>query len=333
MPLFGPPDVGKLADKRDVKGLVKALGYRKDAKVRQAAAGALGEIGDALAVAPLIAALKDSTNVCFAALDALGQIGAPAVEPVIAALADDDRDLRRYARGALKRIGVPAVDRLIAAFPYGDASMREAVANALGEIGDPLAIPTLFDALDDRSREVRRDAAKALGKIGDPRGVEQLIAAVKDEASIVRQFAAYALAMIRDPRAVKPLVAALNDGDLSVRRAATEALDQLDWVPGQSQAAAVYWIEKRQWAKCASIGAPAVDPLIAALSDTRVRMRRAAAKALVGMHKSGKLSNAHHSTLKAAVWRLGGHHVVSSSDRDYFGEDPDYRYHKDTFSL
>ena len=332
MDLFGPPDVGKLKAKHDVKGLIKALCYRKDANVRQAAAGALGEIGDALAVAPLIAALKDSTYVRLAALDALGQIGAPAVEPVIAALTDEDRDLRHYASVALKRIGVPAVERLIAAFPYGDASMREAVAAALGEIGDPLAIPTLLDALDDRSRQVRWNAANALGKIGDPRAVEPLIAALEDEASVVRQFAAYALAKIRDPRAVKPLVASLKDGDLSVRRAATEALDQLDWKPSRSQAGAAYWIEKRQWDECVRIGAPAVKPLIATLSDTRVSMRRAAAKALVSMRKSGKLSNAHHSTLKAAVWRLGGHHADSSSDRDYFG-DPDYRYHKDSFSL
>jgi len=31
MPLFGPPNVEKLKAKRDVKGLIKALGYQKGA--------------------------------------------------------------------------------------------------------------------------------------------------------------------------------------------------------------------------------------------------------------------------------------------------------------
>ena len=34
MPLFGPPDVNKLAAKRDLRGLIKALGYQQDVGVR-----------------------------------------------------------------------------------------------------------------------------------------------------------------------------------------------------------------------------------------------------------------------------------------------------------
>ena len=60
MPLFGPPNVEKLKAKRDVKGLIKALGYQEDDEIRSRAAAALGEIGDTRAVEPLIAALKDS---------------------------------------------------------------------------------------------------------------------------------------------------------------------------------------------------------------------------------------------------------------------------------
>ena len=37
MGLFGPPDVARLEARRDVKGLVKALRYKKDMKVREAA--------------------------------------------------------------------------------------------------------------------------------------------------------------------------------------------------------------------------------------------------------------------------------------------------------
>ncbi len=54
MPLFGPPNVAKLEAKRDAPGLIKALGSQKDGPVRKAAAGALGQIGDARPVEPLI---------------------------------------------------------------------------------------------------------------------------------------------------------------------------------------------------------------------------------------------------------------------------------------
>ena len=44
MPLLGPPDVEKLKAKKDVKGLIKALRYEKDVKVRYSAAVALGQL-------------------------------------------------------------------------------------------------------------------------------------------------------------------------------------------------------------------------------------------------------------------------------------------------
>lgn len=57
--LFGSPDVEKLTSKRDLKGLIKALGYKRDADVRRAAAQALPKIGDSRAVGALTATLED----------------------------------------------------------------------------------------------------------------------------------------------------------------------------------------------------------------------------------------------------------------------------------
>ena len=59
MPFFGPPNVDKLKKSRNIKGLVRALRYKKDDGIRSDAARALAEIGDLQAVEPLIAALKD----------------------------------------------------------------------------------------------------------------------------------------------------------------------------------------------------------------------------------------------------------------------------------
>jgi len=108
MSIFGPPNIEKMKTRRDVNGLIKALGYQKgdsfDARsIRRDAARALGELEDPRAVEPLIAALKDeSFSVRKAAAEALGKIGdTRAVEPLSAALKDKDSDVRKAAAEAL----------------------------------------------------------------------------------------------------------------------------------------------------------------------------------------------------------------------------------------
>ncbi len=54
-------NVKKLAAKKDIKGLTKALQH-KDRLVRTNAAEALGKIGDNRAVEPLIEALKNGSR-------------------------------------------------------------------------------------------------------------------------------------------------------------------------------------------------------------------------------------------------------------------------------
>src|ERR1035438_7343814 len=99
MGLFGPPNVPILESKHDVKGLIKALRYRKDSRERSDAAWYLREVGDARAIEPLIVALSDSDRrVRSSAARSLGQFGdARAIEPLIAALTDSDWDVRKNA--------------------------------------------------------------------------------------------------------------------------------------------------------------------------------------------------------------------------------------------
>ena len=106
MGLFGPPNVEKMAAKRDVKGLAKALNYRKDIGIQCHAARELGEIGDARAVKALVDALNNPERLCNEAAETLVQIGAPAIQPLIAALTDTFRC--KNAAQALAKIGAPA---------------------------------------------------------------------------------------------------------------------------------------------------------------------------------------------------------------------------------
>ena len=113
MGIFGPPNIEKLKARQDIKGLIKALGYKKDGTIRQAAAEALVRIG-APAVEPLTAAVGDSDkDVRCAAVQALGRIGGDGAERRLArALGDSEKDVRQTAIDFLVQIGAPAVEPL-----------------------------------------------------------------------------------------------------------------------------------------------------------------------------------------------------------------------------
>ncbi|MFZ8842411.1 HEAT repeat domain-containing protein, partial [Thermoflexus sp.] len=198
--------------------------------VRQAAAWALGQIGDPQTTPALIQALQDEEWwVCRAAARALGQIGPPAVPALIQALRDEDRDVRWMAAWALGEIGDPqATPALTEALKDKESLVCWMAAWALGKIGVP-ALPALLEALQDKDEEweVRYAAALALGQIGDPQATPALIQALRDENLVVRWAAAEALRKIGDPQALPALLEALKDEDEGVRRAAAEALGQI----------------------------------------------------------------------------------------------------------
>ncbi|MGA7075782.1 MAG: HEAT repeat domain-containing protein [Halobacteriota archaeon] len=104
---FGTQDVQEMKEKRDVDGLIKALGYKKDSGVRRDAAEALGEVGDSRAVEPLVWALNDEDSLVRRdAAGTLKKIGdSRAVEPLIRALNDEDTYVRRDAEEALDKLG------------------------------------------------------------------------------------------------------------------------------------------------------------------------------------------------------------------------------------
>ena len=181
---------------RRVSTLIQAL-QDPDAKVRQRAAYALGDIRTETAVRGLIQALQDA-----------------------------DADVRRSVAYALGKIGTEtAVPALIQALQHSDAVVRRSAAYALGKIGTETAVRALIQALQDPDAWVRRSVADALGKIGTERAVRGLIQAFQDSDPQVRRNVADALGKIGTETAVRALIQALQDPNAQVLRQSSEGID------------------------------------------------------------------------------------------------------------
>jgi HEAT repeat protein len=194
-------DIEEMKRKKDVEGLIKAL-KDKNSNVRKKAEAALVEIGKP-AVKPLIEALKEENFLVLdCAVEALGKIGdAKAVKPlieVIYRIMDPSLKFNIYgfdmvltkAAEALGKIGEPAVKPLIEALKHERTKWY--AAEALVKIGDARAVKPLLQAL----KFYITDAPRMLAKIGKP-AVIPLMQALKDKDEDVRKAAEAALKKIR----------------------------------------------------------------------------------------------------------------------------------------
>ncbi|MHB8958933.1 MAG: HEAT repeat domain-containing protein [Candidatus Limnocylindrales bacterium] len=196
------------------------------------------------------------------------------------------------AARALGEIGDPtAVAPLVASLTDRDGMVRQAAARSLGKIGDARAVEPLIAAL--RDGWVRSEAVESLGQIGHPAAVGPVVAALDDSNPDVRIAAVRSLGRLHDARAVAPLIAALKDTDRDMRTEAINSLGELEALGDARVVAALIamlrdepTVRDPQTTPAGSFaprealgkaGTPAVEPLIAALGDANVLVRRAAA--------------------------------------------------------
>lgn len=260
MSLFGPPDVKKLKEKGDVKGLIKAIGYDKgDGRVSSEAADALSEINNPWMMELLINALNDSNpRVRESVASSLGNMrNSRAVEPLIVALNDSDSKVCASAAKSLGKLGdLKAVDPLIVTLQSSTSkNVRSNAAEALGKLKNPKSIESLTVTLKDLNLNVRRSAYMALIKMGWVPGndeitvyaygiawipqerdnefviganeVEALISSIRSNEGWYRRDAAEKLSKITDLNAVEQLIGALEDSDILVCRSAADALGNI----------------------------------------------------------------------------------------------------------
>ncbi len=255
MGLFGPPNVEKLRSAGNIGGLIKALGYKKDRGVVEAASSALVELMPA-SIEPLIQSLDDKDEaVSVGAAETLVKIGEPAVKALIAGLTNGA--IRKKCINVLNRMGESAVKMAVdqsASWLSNDKIDDKAAVEVLTEIGSP-AVDQLISLLkEQRTNEIVRDdnamfiiktfnmektpnysdlfqkgmdflkkgfklrglIAGALGEIGASQAVDPLIITLNEEDQFERWIAAGSLFTIGSQRALESLNSNLTDDDLLI---------------------------------------------------------------------------------------------------------------------
>jgi HEAT repeat protein len=253
--------IGPQRSPRVLPAILSALRDDPDERIREAAAAALGRLGERLYARAaegeqvrfagprndLIAALRTdkSGRVREAAALALGKVAAADAAPAVPALAAALRDAHPGARAAaadtLRRLGpeakeaVPALQEALAD-RAGDKATRAQAALALGNVGEPAApaLPAVVAVLEDAGAppEVRRACAETLGRLGpgaDAAG--KLGAALASRGADVELRRAAAGALDRFGPEARPalpaLRQALKDDDRFVRSLALHAVGRL----------------------------------------------------------------------------------------------------------
>jgi len=212
--------LGQLGDARAVDPLLQSLSA-DGPSLQTAAATALGKLGDKRAVEPLmtfLCAMSDFKR--EAAAEALGQLGEPQWRQCIHGRSDD---FERLAATHDPRLVNPLIKTLLEDSPN---QTKQSIAKALGEWGDTRAVEPLIRHLTWGWSGNWPVFARALGKLGDVRAVEPLIKALRSNCG-GNEGAAVALGELGDVRAVKPLIELLSDIEPNVRRRAAEALGKL----------------------------------------------------------------------------------------------------------
>jgi HEAT repeat protein/beta-lactamase regulating signal transducer with metallopeptidase domain len=218
---------------REDTAVVRALIARlrdEDAEVRQAAAHALGRIGDRMAITPLVNTLDDpEIEVVSAALDALSNFekGVPAA-PIRRLLTSDNSEIRHSALHILghlrDRESSVAIARLVS---DQDADVRQTAIQALSEIGDPSSASAIAAAIGDADADVRESALQALSELGGTIPEAAVTRALRDVDADVRDAAIHLVEERRMVSMVPELIRMLDDTSAEIRECAAEALTEM----------------------------------------------------------------------------------------------------------
>jgi len=220
--------LGEAKDPRAIPALVERLGD-EDARMRAAAAAALGAIGDARAVEPLVQLVlhEPVAAVRQEASDALRQIGGPtACQALASALDAEEEAVRQMAAAVLRRYAWEELSdaqraRVAIVSQDWEAAMR------LG----PAAVGLLAEVVRTGTAHTCRQAAEALGRMGGE--AYAALKAILEEVEL-------------DERA---------------RQVAAWALREYAWPELDARQMAIAAIVSNEWTALPALGVAAVEPL------------------------------------------------------------------------
>ncbi len=191
----------------------------EDLDTRKAAAIALGRIGDAGSVAPLIDALEQDEALIGVAAGALAKIGdRSAFEALLGFLGHPDVTVRQSIIAALNSLGHPDMSRRMASLLQDPSpTVRESAVKIAGYFGYPECLDLLFERCVDPSETVRCAAIEHIAYLEDDRAAPALAEALTDPNPRVRAASARALAHVEGAKSLPHLLTALGDTDPWVR--------------------------------------------------------------------------------------------------------------------
>jgi HEAT repeat protein len=209
-----PPDVAKLREAGDVKGLIRALRFKKDAAVRSAAAEALGAKFD----------FKSAGRMASFGLRFLGlQNVAPAERRKTVA-----DSFSAYTENDPSRV----LAALAAALGDEDAAVRGGAAKALGRMWCTPGTLRAFTGNEIRflqPADFAQIERSVVASRSGPAVLRSLIARLQDGDGSVRAAAVEALAETRESTAISALAqVAANDPDPEICAAAKRAVEALE---------------------------------------------------------------------------------------------------------
>jgi len=197
----------------------------EDLEIRQAAAVALGRIGDRRATPALVDALDDR-ELAVSAAGALARIGdGGAFEALIGRLGEPETATRQAMIAALNSIGHPEMRRrILTVLDSPDPRARDSALRIAGYFGWAECLDRVLVCCRDASEAVRRTAVEQLAFFDDPRIPGALLAAADDPVAPVRAAAIAAFPRVEFSSRIDALRRALNDADAWVRYVALKSL-------------------------------------------------------------------------------------------------------------
>lgn len=223
-PISGKPDLKRALEQ------LQSL-HNPEQQARQQAAEALGKLGDARAVGPLIQALSHHNEwLRWHAASALGKIGdQQAIAPLVQALADSSDMVRQNAAYALGKLR--AVEALLAVLQERGVDTPSAVISTLGNLKDKRAVEPLLALLQTFPSPRARESDEMKRRMmlqRDPRELKEHFRASMMTRDVKRNVI-FALGYLGDPRAVEPLIELVKAGKTppSLRLDSFEALQAL----------------------------------------------------------------------------------------------------------